>query len=767
MSTVLRRSSILLVALIIVVTLVPSAAVAADEVIDVDSSEDPGVLDDATIEYDGDNGEIRFNITFHKDNDPMSSNITDIYVDTGNPEGINDETFADSGGETAKFWENLGDLDADYRIAIGDGTNVVEPWDEETSQFDGSNSAKIEIVEQKDSYVVVRVDEEDIGAPDTIDYKFAYIDGDGIEDESSYTWAPDSSLRRNLEEGETVNTGVINATINVSDTPINDDAEIVISTSDGQEQNQEDIEVDGNSNISAEFTVDESDFSGDGDVTAEINGENYTLDNTRAVTVSEGSTKDVVFEPHRLIEVSDEVTGENEDYTVELRDNDGNTIDAEAVFNEDSYNFSGVNATKLVNGGEVEASLDDETSLNSISPQSQTIDSVDRYNPNDIVNEGNKFDIKPPTERINIKTNISEANISDTSQFNLTVNASADGDDRVDAVKHVLEFNPDQIVYEDTEYQIITDNQNRTDIEGSEEGEEDQIETVIVNASGGPVISEGSEDVTLFNMTFRFESEFEPDQSGSANTENSEIVELETVTDTADIEGSRLINSTDSKISTDLNEDDVKGLKFETDTTEVDVFNPETVIEFEQADVDHLTSGGDMVGAPVRFEVEAGSNEGEISKIVLNNTRNGEVPDESSDESQFIDCEGLSTCDGTLAHVPQDDTFIDNSSYATKSVYDITVVPVNDASRGVIGDNKTVTDPRDGGGEEIYKRGDVTGITGNDKGNVTLGGDVESILDKRGTEPIGTDEESRHDVNNDGVIDLVDVTIVAQEYEPP
>jgi hypothetical protein len=761
MSTTLRGSLILLVALVIVATLVPSAAVAADTIY-FDGDKEP--FDSATIEEDS--GDIKFNITFTKNND-LSSNITDIYVDTGSPEGINDETFADSGGETAKFWENLGDLDADYRIAIGDGTNVVEPWDEETSQFDGSNSAKIEIVEQEDSYVVVRVDEEDIGAPDTIDYKFAYIDGDGIEDESSYTWAPDSSLRRNLEEGETVNTGVINATINVSDTPINDDAEIVISTSDGQEQNQEDIEVDGNSNISAEFTVDESDFSGDGDVTAEINGENYTLDNTKAVTVSGGSTKNIVFEPHRLIEVSDEVTGENEDYTVELRDNDGNTIEAEAVFNQDSYNFSEVNATKLVNGGEVAASLDDETSLNSISPQSQTIDSVDRYNPNDIVNEGNKFDIKPPTERINIKTNISEANISDTSQFNLTVNASATGDDRVDAVKHVLEFNPDQIVYEDTEYQIITDNQNRTDIEGSEEGEEDQIETVIVNASGGPVISEGSEDVTLFNMTFRFESEFEPDQSGSANTENSEIVELETVTDTADIEGSRLINSTDSKISTDLNEDDVKGLKFETDTTEVDVFNPETVIEFEQADVDHLTSGGDMVGAPVRFEVEAGSNEGEISKIVLNNTRNGEVPDESSDESQFIDCEGLSTCDGTLAHVPQDDTFIDNSSYATKSVYDITVVPVNDASRGVIGDNKTVTDPRDGGGEEIYKRGDVTGITGNDKGNVTLGGDVESILDKRGTEPIGTDEESRHDVNNDGVIDLVDVTIVAQEYEPP
>jgi len=769
----------ILVILCVMITIIPSVAV-AEEVIDVASSEEPGVLDKAFVEYDSDEGIIEFNVTFHTANDPLSDNITDIYIDTGDPEGINDETFAGAGDPTETFWNNLGDLNADHRVAIGDDTNVVEPWDEETSQFDGSSSEKITITERKDSYIVVEVSEEDIDfsntdSPDTIDYKFAFVDGDGIEDDTDYTWAPDDSLRLSLEDGgETIDTGVINATINISDTPVDDAAEVEVSTSDGQTQDQEDIEIDGNSNLSAEFTVDESLFdSADGTVTAELNGENYTLDNTKNVEVTDGDETEVVFEPHRLIEVSDEVEdgGEDEDYTIELKDNDDNTIDVIQGSNDDTYNFSAVNATRLTDGGELEASLDDETSLNSISPQSRAIDPVDRFNPEDVVDNGNNFTIEPPSERITIKTNISEANISDTDSFDLTVNASAEEDDRIDAVKHVVEFDPDQVAHSDTEFRISTGG-NETDTRE----ETDQFETVIVNTSGGPVVSEGSEDVPLFNLTFEFVDGFNPPQSESAGTDNSEIVSLETVTDDADLEGSRLINSTDNDISTDLEEDDVKELEFETDSAEVDVFNPETVIEFEQADVVHLTSGGDMVGAPVRFEIPdgaVGSNDGEIDKIVLNNTRNGEIPDASDDESQFINCGGSPTCGGTLTHVPQDDTFLDNGTYGTKSVYNITAVPVNDNSRGVIGENVTVADPRSGGGEEIYKRGDVTlNEVKYDAGNVTLDGDVDSILDLRGQEaggglPWDGIEAAQHDVNNDGVIDIVDVTIVAEEYEPP
>jgi len=85
----------------------------------------------------------------------------------------------------------------------------------------------------------------------------------------------------------------------------------------------------------------------------------------------------------------------------------------------------------------------------------------------------------------------------------------------------------------------------------------------------------------------------------------------------------------------------------------------------------------------------------------------------------------------------------------------------------------TIDNPRGSGGEKIYKRSDVTlNSTTDDTGNVTLDGDIDSVLDKSGTEaegglPWGSIENAQHDVNNDGVIDLVDVTIVAQEYEPP
>jgi hypothetical protein len=75
-------------------------------------------------------------------------------------------------------------------------------------------------------------------------------------------------------------------------------------------------------------------------------------------------------------------------------------------------------------------------------------------------------------------------------------------------------------------------------------------------------------------------------------------------------------------------------------------------------------------------------------------------------------------------------------------------------------------------GQEVYKRADVTvaNVSG-DSGNVTLGGDVLSVLELRGSEATGglpwtSKNKAKHDVNNDGVIDIVDVTIVANEYEP-
>lgn len=760
----LRKTGMFLVALFIMVTMAPSVAV-ADETLDwpnerpVNSSESPD-LDAIDVEYDGDREDIviKINTTSNGggDDDLLTNNITDVYVDTGDPEGIDDSTFTGD-SETANFWDNL-NISADYRVAIGDNTNVVEPWDEDTTQFDGTESEDIIIEERDNESIRVSFDEELIDSPETIDFQAAFVEGDGFDDDTGYAWT---------DQGDVIlrdNAAVISAEINITDADVDDDADISVSAG---EQDEGDIDIDGSNNLTAELTVDESVE----EVTATLEGANYTLDETKSVTLTTGEEEKVDFDPHRLIDIEGNMTdGDDEAYTIELRDNEGDTVVGPEVFEDDKYEIEEINATRL-DDGELVANIVDEESLRTVNKTTVDLGDVDRFEPDDPL-EIQDLEIEPPTERLEIETNRSVANISKHDTFNLTVNATAKGDDRIDTVKHVVEFDDEQIEHKDTSFVGVDlidsgDPVNETLEEAEGAG---QYKVIITNTSGDPVVSAGSENVTLFNLTFEFTDEFgntESDVSPDQGNDNSEDVVLETVD-----EESRLINSTDSQISTDLEEDDVKDLVFETDSDSVEAYNPETVIEEDEIDVTHLTTGGDMVGAPVRIDInvgEAATNDGKLDKIVLNNTRNGEDPNQND---QSIDCEGDPVCAGSLVHIPQEgqDSLLENSTYVTRNAYNITVIPeTNDDNTG---DNVTIDDPRGSGGEEIYKRGDVTlNSTTDDTGNVTLSGDIDSVVNKSGTEagelPWEGIENAQHDVNNDGEIDVVDVTIVAQEYKPP
>jgi hypothetical protein len=281
------------------------------------------------------------------------------------------------------------------------------------------------------------------------------------------------------------------------------------------------------------------------------------------------------------------------------------------------------------------------------------------------------------------------------------------------------------------------------------------FETVVVNTSGGPVVGENGTSVPIYNLTFEFEEGFEPDHSDNADSDEIVPVSITTVDeDTSEFGATRILNGTEEYGNT-------KDLEFDTDEPgDVDVFNSETKIEFNTEDVVHLTTGGDMVDAPVKFDVEAGTEKGgTIKGIVLYNTR-------TDTEEDRIICEGDPNCDDSLKTTPSDSTFVDNGTYVSRNIFDIKAIPAGE------GDNVTVSNPR-GDGQEIYKRADVSlDGPGDDTGNVTLTGDVRSILDLRGqTAPGGLPwediEAAQHDVNNDGEIDIVDVTIVANEYEPP
>lgn len=784
------RKTALIVVLSCVLIAVGSTAVAGQSIKEPDSwgepiiddgeteNDLPGDLKNASINYDEANGLLQFRINFSDDapTDPLSNNITQIYIDTGTSDGINDNTYTD-GGTTETFYDNLDNLDANERISVGDDTNVVTPWDEATSQFDGTSSDAAE-VDSKNGYAVVQISVEDIGSPDEIDYKFAYIDNrNGIENEDDYTWGPDpdnseeDSLKFSLQgdnSGETIPVGTINATVNISDTPVADDTTVEFSLNGEPTGNP--VDHDSNENVTKEFSVNSDDFTGDGGdtITASIDGENYTLSKTKTgITVGEDSTTNITFEPHEIINLSGDISGlsgKSGTYNIELQNNNDETIGEPIVtsFSDDDandYNFTGVNATKFTSGGKVVASLEADDNPNIIENDSDTnkIFSTARYNPSNIKVD---FTVKGPSQSLSLTTNVSNINEFENHRFNLTVNASVDsGGDRIDTLKHVIEFDQSQIQVVNHE-PLISSIGNITDTESAD----GVHETFIVNSnnqSSVPVVKSGASDVQVYNITFEVVDDLDPDQGDSASSENSIPIDgIRTAKNTeTELGRTRMVNSTPG-------DNTVKELEFTTDApSTVNVYDTETVIDPFAGDVNHLTTGGDMVDAPMKFNIPDGavtSNDGKIDRIVLRNNDTNTVVDKEV-------CNGDAVCGGDLEDVPSNSTFLNNGSYVSKNRYNITAVPVGDGS------NVTVENPRgieSETGQEIYERADVTtNDVANDTGNVTLGGDVLSILELRGQEAAGglpweDIENAQHDVNNDGVIDIVDVTIVADEYEP-
>jgi len=726
---------------------------------------DPGELEEAYINYD--DPTIQYRVDFNSSGgNPLaggSNSIVQIYIDTGTDEGVNKNTYTD-GGATEEFYDNLDNLNADYRVSIGDDTNVIEPWDEDTSQFDGSNGESVAVENSSaDNATVTEFAETDIGSPDEIDYKFVYIaDTSGqVSDDSDYTWTPDpdnsgeESIKFSFEDGgDTIPVGTINATVNISNTPLTDDVEFSLS-----DETERTVSPNSNNNVTEEFSVNSRDFDGgaDGSITATVDSENYTLDKEKTgISVTEGEVTNVTFEPHELINISGEIDGLDDaegTYSIGVENDNGEVATTgEITFTEgqktDEYGLD-VNATKFTDNGEIVATLN--APPNTISSDSNTSFNTSRYNPDDITQN---FTVNPPNQVLDLTMNTSDANEFTDNRFNLTVNASANAsgtsENRIDTVKHVIEFDPTQVsVVGNTS--LVDDNGNET----STRNGDGIFETVVVNTSGDPVVGENGTSVPVYNLTFEFEEDFEPDQGG-ASSDNVVPVSITTVDEgTSEFGATRVLNGTEEYGNTEE-------LEFDTNEPgDVDVYNSETQINFNTENVAHLTTGGDMVDAPVKFDVEGvTSNEGKIAKIVLYNNR-------TDSQEDSIDCGGDPDCDGSLSTTPSNSTFIDNGSYVPRNIFNITAIPTGD------GDKVTVSNPR-GAGQRIYKRADVSlnGPAPDDVGNVTLTGDVRSILDLRGQTAAGglpwgdNIEAAQHDVNNDGEIDIVDVTIVANEYEP-
>lgn len=746
MST-LRKITLTLVVLCVVAITVPSVAVAADieepdnwgdEVFNYSKTtpadaDPPGDLEAAFISYDESDDTMQFRINFTNEapQNPMSDNITQIYIDSDldSETGLNNETYTD-GGNAETFYNNTDNIGADYRVSIGAGTDLVAPWDESATQFIGGEGESID-VEKRSNSVIANVPLNEIDDSNTFDLKFVYLDTSGdVDDVDDYTWAPDAndeeinSTRFSIEDG-TVPQATIEAVINISDDAVDEDATVEFTLEDDSgDPTQREGSVEGNNNITETFTVDARDFDGGETLRAEIDGENYTLDSEKEIpNIDENDVESKVFEPHGLINISGNVSGlsstEGGEVTISVNKTENNeatiadrTIPFDGESDETSYRFT-LNATNFTDGGVVEAELD--AGLNTISADSNTSFNTSRYNPTDKTQD---FTANNVGQTLSLETNLSEVDVFTDNGFNITVNASSDGTngEEINTVRHRIEYDTDQLSVANIEYLVSSEASNATNKSYGHE--------IVVTDGDGLVTSGSSEN--LYNITFKLNETVDPNQGTEVN-----------VTPTTR-DDTRLFNSSSSDLE----------LEFDKSAETVTVTNSETRIQSSDLDVTNLTVGGNMVGAPTKFDVEVTSvNDGELANITLYNERTDSV-------SGTIDCDSESECSGTLSDTPSNSTYLGSAlGYEAKQRYNITAYPSSAGDQVVA--NKSVT---------VYKEADVNG-----DGEVDIE-DIRHIVNNRdqvaeGGLPWDNDAAAaRSDVNNDGVVDIVDITIVTEEY---
>jgi hypothetical protein len=159
-----------------------------------------------------------------------------------------------------------------------------------------------------------------------------------------------------------------------------------------------------------------------------------------------------------------------------------------------------------------------------------------------------------------------------------------------------------------------------------------------------------------------------------------------------------------------------------------------------------------MVGAPTKFRVDVTTNQGRLANITLKNNNTG--------STDVYDCKGSSICEGVVQDTPTKSTFNGTGYSIVSDRYKITIYPENN------GDTTVINNPR-GAGDKVYNESDVSNLGTNGLGNVTVK-DVDAVLQNTGAEtgelPWDNPVDARYDVNNDGVVDIVDATAVAQDW---
>jgi hypothetical protein len=706
---------------------------------------------------------VRFRANISGGNDGLNNDdALQVYIDsdTDVETGLNDDTV--SGGTWAEFYDGVGTMGADYRISVRDGGTPIIQEHDTGALFDTITSIEME---ETGKSVMLEIDKETIGDPETFDAKFAYVADPGTSDVQSadYVWAPDAPIRF-ADSVETIGTATVDASVEFGDESVDNDATVVFELRDDGEtvDTIENSTFSGSGTLTETFTVNNDTYNGQVELAVDVqDDDDYSLDreninNTVEIT-SNGLDEDdkksgkvalslieaevnfgsedpdddasVEFsltddEPSEVAAptVTDVTDTTTQTFTVNPNDfNDEGKLKVD-VLNDDDYPYS---ETKGVDGIKVGSSL---TDVNKKTFDADTI--------------GHDFTLDPEGDStVNIETN-------DGFTTNVSLESNTEGSN-VTSVTHVMNYDSANLNGSDISVDVNNtfSGQNYTIVKGEDvvdEAGKYGIEIYTINNfADNPVVGEG-ENQHLYQIELNFSDGLQEELSQGTNV-------IEFTPTTAD--RTELFNQTDGETP----------LSYTSSTNSVGVKNTETRIT--NAEITHRTDGGVMENVTAEIRVSVESNEGKLANITLNQTDGSAFPRNDANDKHVIEC-SESSCEslsGELRYTPTEE----NATEATGGGY--TEEPFfNITARHKNGDVYTLSDYDSTVSVKVYRFGDVA-VDANGKYTVETA-DVRAVIQNRGegdgTLPWDDDGLARSDLNNNGEITIADVTKIVEEYDP-
>jgi hypothetical protein len=778
--TTYRRAALTIGIVCLAIAAVPSTVAAIEEpgwgskdsVFD-DSGNSDTALQKGYIHTTEDTVQFRANFS-HSSTNGLDGGTFQVYIDSDadSETGFDKNTVND--GDWGSFYdEALGSIGADYRVLLSDGfTPMIQEYDGDA----GFEKVKdISTAEDEDG-IVAEINKETIGNPATYNVRFAHISStaDTSPKDSDYTGVPDKAVRisEDGDSSDATETATVNADVQFGDTGVDEDAtvEFTITDDNGDVAGTRPVDFSGDGTTSdVTFSVVPTNFDdGKGEVAVEVVGDDQYLferevDNTAEITgISTGGDSDTVnlhlSTINATVKFPDSPTvdeGTTARFTLKDDNEDKSSRNVPITSNDDKEVYFTVNPNNFNGGSQSELSVevtgdDDYPFKGSSDPsninEGDSIDPTD-FNAGDI---GQEIRITGPGSNVDIDGGTGDQ------KFTVGVELDTTGGEAIYSFLHVIEFDSDRL---DEDNIALTTKNNAKDGTNTLPGANSQDTNYSVT------VNEREEEPGKYEISITSNGMSDPAVLDSGNTE--ELYQLEFKFQNNDdlaeeINQGESINLAPSTAEeTRLTDTNGDVLSYTSSAENVDVTNGNTRIT--STEVTHETEDGNMVNAPTKFEFDIQTNDGKLDNVKLSDSTTSGQLSESGDDDTKIDCGGESECSDTLTYTPSGgEATLAGDEYAPNRNFEVIVEDSSGETYTYDDQDLDALDPA-----TIYEEADAS--EGGDDGEVTLG-DVTTVIRNRGAGdgglPWDDDDLARADVNNDGEIDITDVTSVTSEYSP-